>query len=135
MVLNRSHNWLQYWGTNPGTGNWGAFWDYKQAAQYTIPQDGYVNFSYTMVSFYTTEVHPWVGYDATKTASFAVWLVRDGNVVRLYAHSGKAGEFSDEQLTPVAQGDILYYGILNKGDQLPADAGIKFYPAKLKKLS
>lgn len=135
MVLNRSHNWLQYWRTSPIDGNYGNVWDYGEAAQYTIPQDGYVNFTYAMSSFYTTEVLPWVGYDATKTASFAVWLARDGNVVQLYARSGNAGEFSDEQLTPVAQGDVLYYGVLNKGDQLPASAKIKFYPAKLKKIS
>lgn len=134
-VLSRPHQWLQYWATDSNTNNWSRYYDYSGAASYTIPQDGYINFTYAMTSYYTTEVNPWVGYDSSKTASFAAWLKRDGNIVEIYSHSGLAGEFMDEQLTPVAQGDIIYYGVLNKGNQLPATAIIKFYPAKLKRLS
>ena len=134
-IRNRSHNWLRYWKTDSGTGNWVAYPDYNGAASYTIPKDGYINFTYMMTSFYTTNENPWTGYDASKTASFAVWLVRGGQLTKLYEKSGLAGTFVDDGLVPVAQGDIIYYGVLNKGNQLPAWAEIKFYPAKLKKIS
>lgn len=126
---------MGYWGTDPATGNYVFYPDYKGAASYTIPQDGYINFSYMMTSFYTTAENPWKGYDASKGVSFGTWLVRDGKLTKVYEKSGLAGTFSDDGLLPVAQGDVLYYGVLNKGTQLPAWAEIKFYPAKLKKIS
>lgn len=134
-ILSRSHNWLGYWATDSKTGNYVFYPDYNDAASYTIPQDGYINFCYMMTSFYTTIEHPWTGYDSSKAVSFGVWLVRDGQLTKIYEKSGLAGTFSDDGLLPVAQGDVLYYGVLNKGTQLPAWAEIKFYPAKLKNLS
>lgn len=132
-VLNLSHNWLGYWATNPQNGNWTFYHDYQGTASYTIPQDGYINFSYMMTSYYTGG--EWSGYDSSKGISFGVWLIRNGQVTRLYEKSGTAGIFQDDGLTPVRAGDVLYYGALEKGTQLPVMAKIKFYPAYLKKVS
>ena len=132
-VLGLSHDWLGYWETNPQNGNWTFYPDYQGAISYTIPQDGYVNFSYMMTSYYMGS--EWTGYDSSKEVSFGVWLIRNGQLTRLYEKTGAAGTFQDDQLTPVAQGDILYYGVLNKGTQLPAMAKVKFYPAYLKNIS
>lgn len=134
LVLNRAHQWLQYWANDPNTGNWTCYGDWNGAAHYTITDNGYLFFSYYQVSFYTPSEHPWQNYPDGKTLSFGCWIFRDGNLaVKAYARSGNYGEKTDEVFVPVSKGDVIYYGVLNKGEAMPQGVAIRFYPALAKK--
>ena len=131
-VLNRTHQWLQYWAIDPKTGNYNCNWDYNGAAHYDIPADGYLFFSYYMTDFYTGS--KWQDFPDDKTFSFSCWLFRDGyRAVEAYSRSGFYGEHTDEVFIPVSKGDTIYYGVMNKGDAMPYGARIMFYPALVKK--
>lgn len=121
-----SHLDQQYWTLNPKT----STTDIGTYFTYTIPRPGYIQVgaNFDMNEYYNTDTSL-----LPNQISFRVGIrISPSHVTEVYSFTTQktASLYKSSDIIPVAKGDVIYWGTWRKGDGIPAEYNITFYPAK-----